>query len=179
MEDLLPALPAGQEGGQVLYGVQRARGQAQQPAQHRVRESDQLALQLGGLGVQAAPPVHRLRGHGACCSFPAQGASLRSTLCIGCAGAQGAALPVYLPVNVLRRGPGRVERQLRVCSVCGSGQVCDEHHLVFECAALQALRGRWPHLFEGCATMQQFMWQADLVGVAEFISEGLEVLQCV
>ena len=84
-----------------------------------------------------------------------------------------------LPVNVLRRGPGRVERQLRVCSVCGSGQVCDEHHLVFECAALQALRGRWPHLFEGCATMQQFMWQADLVGVAEFISEGLEVLQCV
>ena len=82
-----------------------------------------------------------------------------------------------LPVNVLRRGPGRVERQLRVCSVCGSGQVCDEHHLVLECAALQALRGRWLHLFEGCATMQQFMWQADLVGVAEFVSEGLAVLQ--
>ena len=49
----------------------------------------------------------------------------------------------------------------------------DEQHLVFECAALQPLRRQWLHLFEGCATMQQCMWQADLAGVAGFISRSL------
>ena len=52
-----------------------------------------------------------------------------------------------LPVDVLRRGRNRVQRHLRVCSVCGSGQVCDEQHLVFECGALQHLRLQRAHLF--------------------------------
>ena len=84
-----------------------------------------------------------------------------------------------LPVDVLRRGRNRVQRHLRVCSVCGSGQVCDEQHLVFECGALQHLRLQRAHLFGSCATMQQFMWQADLAGVAGFISEALDLLKCV
>ena len=84
-----------------------------------------------------------------------------------------------LPVDVLRRGRGRVPRHQRVCSACGSGQVGDERHLVFECAALEPLRLQQPGLFEGCATMQQFMWQADLAGVARFISAGLALLQMV
>ena len=84
-----------------------------------------------------------------------------------------------LPVDVLRRGGGRVPRHQRVCTVCGSGQVCDEQHLVFECAALEPLRQQHSGLFVGPATMQQFMWQADLPGVAQFISAALALLQLV
>lgn len=41
-------------------------------------------------------------------------------------------------------------------------------HLVFECLELQCLREQWPHLFEGPQTMQAFMWQYDLIGVAKY-----------
>ena len=48
---------------------------------------------------------------------------------------------------------------------------------MFECAALQPLREHLSHLFQQPLTMQQFMWQPDLAGVALFISEGLALLQ--
>ncbi len=46
--------------------------------------------------------------------------------------------------------------------------------LVFECQALQHTRDRDPMLFEEHAgTMLQFMWRADLHGVAQFVTDCL------
>ena len=56
------------------------------------------------------------------------------------------------------------------------GSLGDEKHLVFECPALQCLRDTYPHLFTGDPTMRQFMWQADLVGVAKFVDACLEMV---
>ena len=85
-----------------------------------------------------------------------------------------------LAVDVLRRnGRGRspVARHLRLCTACNSGQVGDEQHLVFECAALQHLRDQQAHLFQPGLSMQQFMWQPDLAGVAKFVADGLDILR--
>ena len=49
----------------------------------------------------------------------------------------------------------------------------DERHLVFECLELLCFRERWSHLFEGPQTMQAFMWQEDLIGVAKFVTACL------
>ena len=42
-------------------------------------------------------------------------------------------------------------------------------HLVFECTALQDLRVPFTALFQQATTMKQFMWQPDLMRVAQFI----------
>ena len=48
--------------------------------------------------------------------------------------------------------------------------------LVFECRGLQHIRDRYPGLFGHHAeTMIQFMWQADLHGVAKFVTDCLGV----
>ena len=44
----------------------------------------------------------------------------------------------------------------------------DEMHLVFECAAITDLRGQFPDFFQPYQTMQQFMWQPNLLQVAKF-----------
>ncbi len=44
------------------------------------------------------------------------------------------------------------------------------HLPVFECPELLCFREQWSHLFEGPQTMQAFMWQEDLIGVARFIN---------
>ena len=56
----------------------------------------------------------------------------------------------------------------------GVGTLGDERHLVFECPELLCFREQWSHLFEGPQTMQAFMWQEDLIGVAK-----LSLLACV
>ena len=45
-----------------------------------------------------------------------------------------------------------------------------------ECPALQDLRDKRPHLFDGAQTdaMVLFMWQDDIIGVVRFIDECLE-----
>ena len=48
----------------------------------------------------------------------------------------------------------------------------DEMHLVFECTALQDLRVSFAALFQA-TTMKQFMWQPDLMRVAQFIDAGM------
>jgi len=63
-----------------------------------------------------------------------------------------------------------VPRLERICQLCASGTVGDEKHLIFECPELQCLRGQWPHLFGGPQTMQAFMWQDDLIGVAKYVN---------
>ena len=44
------------------------------------------------------------------------------------------------------------------------------------CPALQNLRDKRPHLFDGAQTdaMLLFMWQDDMIGVVRFIDECLE-----
>ena len=50
--------------------------------------------------------------------------------------------------------------------------------MVFECEALQTTRENFAGLFGPAkVTMQQFMWQADLVQVAQFVSECFAVLE--
>ena len=46
-------------------------------------------------------------------------------------------------------------------------------HLVFECTALQDLRVSFAALFQRATTMKQFMWQPDLMRVAQFIDAGM------
>ena len=69
-----------------------------------------------------------------------------------------------------------IPRSQRFCHVCSVGQPGDEYHLVFECRGLQHIRDRYPGLFGHHAeTMIQFMWQADLHGVAKFVTDCLGV----
>ena len=50
----------------------------------------------------------------------------------------------------------------------------DEKHLVFECPELDCFREEWSHLFQGPRTMQAFMWQDDMIGVANFVNTCLQ-----
>ena len=55
---------------------------------------------------------------------------------------------------------------------CAQQVIGDERHLVFECPALQSIRDRYryPGLFGAdLVTMQQIMWQLDIVGVAHYV----------
>ncbi len=49
------------------------------------------------------------------------------------------------------------------------------NHLISECPHLQDLRARYAFLFH-CRTMVQFLWQDDLVSVAKFVSDGLDIM---
>ncbi len=42
----------------------------------------------------------------------------------------------------------------------------DEKNAIFECQKSQCLREEWSHLVQGLQTMQAFMWQDDLIGIA-------------
>ena len=65
-----------------------------------------------------------------------------------------------------------VPRHQRICPLCAGG-LGDEMHLVFECAALQDLRVSFAALFQRATTTKQFMWQPDLMRVAQFIDAGV------
>ena len=43
----------------------------------------------------------------------------------------------------------------------------------------QWLRGRFPDIFEAHQTMQQFMWQPNMLQVAKFLDAGMKRLQTV
>ena len=70
-----------------------------------------------------------------------------------------------------------VPRSQRFCHVCNVGQPGDDYHLVFECRGLQlSLRDRYPGLFgQHAGTMVQLMWQADLHGVAKYVTDCLGI----
>ena len=46
--------------------------------------------------------------------------------------------------------------------------------MIFECPGLQGFRAQWSHRFQGPETMQAFMWQDDLIGVAKFVNVCLK-----
>ena len=80
-----------------------------------------------------------------------------------------------LPI-VLGRRTG-VPRAQRLCQRCNLHALHDERHLVFECPAMQCVRDRYPALFSPAKnTMQLFMWQRNIVGVAHFVQDCFEVL---
>lgn len=69
-----------------------------------------------------------------------------------------------------------VPRSERHCTLCATSTVGDEQHLVFECPILQPVRDKYARLFSGDHTMRLFMWQTDLVAVAKFLDECLELV---
>ena len=81
-----------------------------------------------------------------------------------------------LPVVVGRRTG--VPRSQRICPHCCLGDVGDERHLTFVCPAVQHIRDKYCQLFgPGRTTMRAFMWQDDILSVARFVVECLDVLE--
>jgi len=82
-----------------------------------------------------------------------------------------------LPIDKGRQQRPRIRREQRICDMCGAA-VGDEHHFVFHCSALSHLREKYFWLFStGSYSLRGFIWQADLVGVVNFICEGFEYRQ--
>ena len=77
-----------------------------------------------------------------------------------------------LPVEQARmaEGQNRPARGMRVCTKCAARTVCDERHVLFECAAAQPLRDKYPQLFNDQAqSVHTFVWQQDKWAVAKFL----------
>ena len=49
--------------------------------------------------------------------------------------------------------------------------------LVFECHGLADLREQFASVFQERQTMQQFMWQPDMLQVAKFLDAGVKKMQ--
>ncbi len=74
----------------------------------------------------------------------------------------------------------RVSRAQRLCMQCDQHVLGDERHLVHECPAVQKIRDKYPALFGAdIRTMQQFMCQLDIVGVAHSILDCFDYLNAV
>ena len=56
-------------------------------------------------------------------------------------------------------------RACRLCTLCGSGALGDERHLVFECGALAGLRAKYAQLFEVCGHNLRAFFAHDYLGV--------------
>ena len=52
--------------------------------------------------------------------------------------------------------------------------VGDEKHLLFECSEFQDVSDKWASLFSGLDTVQESMWQEDLVSVTNFLDGCLD-----
>ena len=59
--------------------------------------------------------------------------------------------------------------------LCGT-DFADDMHLVFECAARADLHGQFPDIFQAHQTLQQFMWQSDLLQAAKCLDVGMNKL---
>ena len=64
-----------------------------------------------------------------------------------------------------------VPRRQRLCQLCGA-DYGDETHLALDCHSLADLREQFANIFQGRQTMQQFMWQPDMLQVAKFLYAG-------
>ena len=74
-------------------------------------------------------------------------------------------------------GTGHVVRVNRVCLACNSGAICDEMHMVYECAALAPLRQQHADLFTyHTDTMRSFFAQRDHLGVLNYVIDCLNCM---
>jgi len=72
----------------------------------------------------------------------------------------------------LRRKCPRLQR---VCTLCQTGNLGGEQHLVFGCSVLQGFKDRYNGLFwDHDATMVQFMLQHNTCAVALFVKEHMD-----
>ena len=69
----------------------------------------------------------------------------------------------------------RVAREQRICQRCLSGEVDDEHHMVFDCPALEEVRVQHAGLFAGSADLRSFLAQ-ESSQVAAFVSAGFDAV---
>ncbi len=69
----------------------------------------------------------------------------------------------------------RVAREQRTCQRCLSGEVDDEHHMVFDCPALEEVRVQHAGLFAGSADLRSFLAQ-ESSQVAAFVSAGFDAV---
>ena len=72
-------------------------------------------------------------------------------------------------------GWGGVPRSQRLCPLCGA-EYCDERHALLECPDLAVLRAAYGRLFAAHMSMREFVWQADLVRVVQYVNECLGML---
>ena len=78
-----------------------------------------------------------------------------------------------LPIDLGRRN--HTPRDRRICDMCQEA-VGDEHHFVFHCSVLAPLREKFSWLFSpGSYSLRRFIWQADLVGVVNFVYEAFQL----
>ena len=59
---------------------------------------------------------------------------------------------------------------MKGCRLYASRTIGDEKQLLFERCGLQRIRDKWPSLSSGLDTVQTFMWQEDLVSIADSMS---------
>ena len=69
-----------------------------------------------------------------------------------------------------------VPRRQRFCQLCGADYGY-EMHLVFECRSLADLREQFTNIFQERQTMQQLMWQPDMLQVAKFLDASVKRIQ--
>ena len=78
---------------------------------------------------------------------------------------------------IVRGRRSGVPRHLRLCSYCATHSVGDERHFVFDFVGLQPIRELYLDLFgPAIVTMQQFMWQDNLVRVVFDCFASLQTL---
>ena len=76
--------------------------------------------------------------------------------------------------NVLGSMAG-VPRLQRFCPLCG-GPFPDEQHVLLECASLAWLRERFSPLFQRPLRMREFVWQADMLLLAQYVAAVLDAV---
>ena len=71
-----------------------------------------------------------------------------------------------------------IPRLQKICNLCWSRMIGNERHSVFESPALQDLRDKRHHLFEGTQAdaVISCMWQDDITCMVRLIDECLQVL---
>ena len=69
-----------------------------------------------------------------------------------------------------------VPRSQRLCQLCGANYG-GETHFVFECLGLADLREQFASILQERQTMQQSMWQLNMLQVARFLDAGVKRMQ--
>ena len=78
-------------------------------------------------------------------------------------------------MNSRTRERPRVDREQRICQRCLSGEVDAEHHMVFDCSALEEVRVQHAGVFAGSADLRSFLAQ-ESSQVAAFVSAGFDAV---